>query len=93
MTRDLVKVWRIPPEADLHHRAWDGEHVFFHGAAGDTYRLSEAASAVLLRLMEGPADELALVRDLFFGDEAETQAALADLLAELLRLECVEQAP
>jgi hypothetical protein len=70
MKADPARVWRIPPDADLHHRAWDGEHVFFHGAAGDTYRLSGAASAVLLRLMRAPADEAALARELFPADEA-----------------------
>jgi PqqD family protein of HPr-rel-A system len=96
MTAESARVWRVPPEADLRHRSWDGEHVFYHGAAGDTYRLSEAAAAVLLRLMRGEADEQALFRELLPGDgtdAVEAHRALADLLAELARLECVEPLP
>jgi hypothetical protein len=47
MTPDPARLWRIPPEADLHHREWDGEHVFYHGGAGDTHRFSDTATMVL----------------------------------------------
>lgn len=93
MTSDPARRWRIPPEADLHHREWDGEHVFFHGAAGDTHRFSDAASLVLLRLMEAPADESRLATLLSEAAEtepAEATAALTHILTELAKLEYAE---
>lgn len=93
MTADPGRTWRIPPESELRHRVWDGEHVFFHGAAGDTHRFSEAAALVLLRLMRAPADEAALTAELAGAadvEPAEAATALSDILRELARLEYVE---
>lgn len=93
MTPDPARRWRIPPEADLRHREWDGEHVFFHGATGDTHRFSEAAALVLQRLMAAPADESGLVTllaETAAVEPAEAAAALADILGELARLEFAE---
>lgn len=93
MTSDPARLWRIPPEADLHHREWDGEHVFFHGAAGDTHRFSAAASLILLRLMEAPTDEsslASLLSDAAETEAAEAVAALANILTELANLEYAE---
>jgi PqqD family protein of HPr-rel-A system len=93
MNASSTRTWRIPPEADLRHRVWDGEDVFFHGGSGDTHRLSAAASIVLLRLVEGHADEATLAAELARSagcDPAEAASALADILAELDHLEFVE---
>lgn len=93
MTSDPARLWRIPPEADLRHREWDGEHVFFHGAAGDTHRFSDAAALILLRLMAAPADESGLTTLLAEAAEvepAEAAVALADILMELVNLEFAE---
>ncbi|OYY95221.1 MAG: hypothetical protein B7Y41_01555 [Hydrogenophilales bacterium 28-61-23] len=93
MTSAPSRTWRIPLEADLRHREWDGEHVFFHGAAGDTHRFSEATALILLRLMAAPADQASLARLLAESAEvdlAEAEPALADILAELARLEYAE---
>jgi hypothetical protein len=47
--------WRIPSDADLHGRRWPGEseYVFYHGATGDTHRLSELAGLVIELILEG----------------------------------------
>lgn len=93
MTSDSARLWRIPLEADLRHREWDGEHVFFHGAAGDTHRFSEAAALILLRLMAAPADESCLSRllaEAASADPSEAAAALEDILGELRNLEFAE---
>lgn len=93
MTSTPSRTWRIPLEADLRHREWDGEHVFFHGAAGDTHRFSEAAALVLLQLMHAPADESSLATRLAEAAEVEPLAAasaLTDILRELARLEYAE---
>ena len=93
MTPDPARRWRIPPEADLRHREWDGEHVFFHGAAGDTHRFSDAAALVLQRLMAAPADEsdlITLLAEAAAVEPVEAATALTDILAELARLEFAE---
>ena len=93
MTPDPARRWRIPPEADLRHREWDGEHVFFHGAAGDTHRFSAAAALVLLRLMAAPADEsdlATLLAEAAAVEPVEAAMALTDILGELARLEFAE---
>jgi hypothetical protein len=51
------RYWRIPDQTDLAWRYWDGEYVFHHALSNDTHRLSEAAGAVLLQLMEGGETE------------------------------------
>lgn len=93
MTPDPARLWRIPPEADLHHREWDGEHVFYHGGAGDTHRFSDAAALVLQRLMTVPTDESSLatlLADAAGVVPAEANQALNDILVELARLEFAE---
>lgn len=83
----------MPPEADLRHREWDGEHVFYHGGAGDTHRFSDAAALVLQRLMAAPTDESALATLLAEAagvDPAEANQALTGIMGELARLEFAE---
>lgn len=95
MIFDPDRLWQIPTEADLRHREWDGEHVFFHGAAGDTHRFSEAAAMVLQRLMEEASNEstlAGLLAEAAEVDIAEAQAALGAILDELARLEYAEPA-
>jgi len=95
MPPDPARLWRIPPEADLRHREWDGEHVFFHGGAGDTHRFSEAAALVLQRLMAAPTEESSLATLLAEAaavEPAEAAAALSGILEELVRLEFAEPA-
>lgn len=93
MTPDRTRIWRIPSEADLRHREWDGEHVFFHGATGDTHRFSDAAGLILLQLMSAPADESSLTALMAEAAEVkleEAADALADILRELANLEFAE---
>lgn len=95
MIFEPARLWQIPTEADLRHREWEGEHVFFHGAAGDTHRFSEAAAIVLQRLMEEPSDESTLAGLLAEAAEVDVepaQAALGAILDELARLEYAEPA-
>ena len=90
---DRRTLWQIPPEADVRHREWDGEFVFFHGAGGDTYRLSAVAAVVLLELQAGPSSEAGLADGVVARlglDPSEVAAGLSAVLAELARLEFVE---
>lgn len=93
MTSAPNRTWRIPLEADLRHREWEGEHVFFHGAAGDTHCFSEAAALILLQLMNAPTEEnrlASLLAEAAEVNQAEAETALADILAELAKLEYAE---
>jgi hypothetical protein len=95
MTGSLQR-WQVPRDADLRHREWDDEHVFFHGAAGDTHRLSPAAAVVLLELMAGPCDEARLAEALSeqgMCSLGEAKVALPEIMSELGRIECVERVP
>ncbi|MFZ0106860.1 MAG: hypothetical protein WAK92_08360 [Thiobacillus sp.] len=95
MTPDPSRLWRIPPEADLRHREWDGEHVFYHGAAGDTHRFSEASALILLQLMTAPDMEsnlVTLLSEAAAVEPDEAARALVDILGELARLEFAEPA-
>lgn len=93
MTPDPSRLWRIPPEADLRHREWDGEHVFYHGAAGDTHRFSEASALILLQLIAAPDMEsnlVTLLSEAAAAEPDEAARALVDILGELVRLEFAE---
>ena len=93
MTPDPSRFWRIPPEADLRHREWDGEHVFYHGAAGDTHRFSEASALILLQLIAAPDMEsnlVTLLSEAAAVEPDEAASALVDILGELARLEFAE---
>jgi len=93
MSFSSPRTWRVPPEADPRHRAWEDEDVFFHSGAGDTHRLSAPAALVLSRLMRGPADEATLAAELAAVADCgpdEAGAALAAILEELQRLEFAE---
>lgn len=90
------RTWRVPIDADLRFRVWDGEYVVFHGAAGDTHRLSETAALVLLQLIAAPATEVRLVEFLneaFDGADAESDEILSAVLQQLELIECVEACP
>jgi len=47
--------WRVPPNANLSWRRWPGEHeyLFYHGASGDTHRVSELAGLLMEEILAG----------------------------------------
>lgn len=84
--------WRVPPEANLIWRRWPGEdeYVFYHGAAGDTHRLSELAGMIMERILAGGGDRDALTQWLReLGDETPDDT-LQTLLASLAGLDFIE---
>ncbi len=54
MTRKQTS-WRVPDGAGLRWRSWDGDHVLYHGASGDTHHVSAVAAAALRYLETQPA--------------------------------------
>ncbi|MDO9226215.1 MAG: hypothetical protein Q8K57_17555 [Thiobacillus sp.] len=73
------RFWRIADEAGLVWRYWDGEYVFHHALANDTHRLSEAAGAVLLSLLEGGEQEEAILADACGLDREDLDVILSAL--------------
>jgi PqqD family protein of HPr-rel-A system len=87
--------WKLAGDTVLLSRSWDGEHVVYHPAAGDTHLLGEAAAQVLSLLQVHPADsaELAAVlADYCSPDERAHAAALtAAILTDLQSLGLIEK--
>lgn len=84
--------WRIPAGANLIWRRWPGEdeYVFYHGASGDTHRLSELAGAIMEQAMDAPLDVATLMQWLLEqGDEAP-EATLERVFAGLARIDFIE---
>lgn len=86
--------WRVPPGAQLLWRHWPGEaeYVFYHGAAGDTHRLTEAAGLMLERILAGEGDADGLFRTLQAAGYDLTGDDLAGLLRGLADLDLIEAA-
>jgi len=78
-------VWRIVDDSQLSLRYWDDECVLYHGASGDTHRLSGLVGLLLEQLMRGPASSLALSDAINLHHEDVETA-----LFELTRLGMVE---
>lgn len=84
--------WRIPPSAKLSWRRWpdESEYVFYHGATGDTHRLSELAGMIMEQAMAGPVDTAALMQWLLMQDDSAPEATLDQVFASLSQLDFIE---
>ena len=56
--------WKLAGNSPLLSRSWDGEHVVYHPAAGDTHLLGDAAAQALVLLQAQPAGGVMLAADL-----------------------------
>lgn len=91
-----VPCYRIPPGVEF--QRWHGgeDWVLYHSGTGETLRLSEAALAVLVLLLDaGPMPAASLAAGLNQQLDAPLadgamQSALAEILRVLERHECVE---
>lgn len=86
--------WRVPPHANLLWRRWPGEaeYVFYHGASGDTHRLSELAGLIMERALEGPLDKMELARWLAAEGDPAPLDTLDGIYASLSQLDLLEPA-
>lgn len=86
--------WRVPPNARLLWRRWPGEdeYIFYHGASGDTHRLSELAGLIMERALEGPVERAELARWLADQGDASPQDTLDSVYAGLSQLDLLEPA-
>jgi PqqD family protein of HPr-rel-A system len=84
--------WRVPTGAKLSWRRWPGEdeYVFYHGATGDTHRLSELAGVIIEQALAGPVDSAALLQWLLEQGDAAPEASLDHVFAGLAQLEFIE---
>ena len=94
-THELMSLpthWRIRAGAKLIWRRWPGEdeYVFYHGATGDTHRLSELAGAIMEQALAGPVDSAALMQWLLEQGDSAPEATLDHVFAGLVQLEFIE---
>lgn len=84
--------WRVPPCAKLSWRRWpdESEYVFYHGATGDTHRLSELAGMIMERALAGPVDTAALMQWLLVQGDAAPEATLDQVFTSLSQLDFIE---
>lgn len=73
------RFWRVADQAKLDWRHWDGEYVFHHALANDTHRLSEAAGAVLLHLLDGGEQETSALAEACDLDREDLDVILSVL--------------
>ncbi|MBU1665459.1 MAG: hypothetical protein KKG92_08665 [Gammaproteobacteria bacterium] len=68
-----LRFWRIADQSGLAWRHWDDEYVFHHALSNDTHRLSEAAGAVLVQLLESGETEQATLAEAcgLYGDDID----------------------
>jgi hypothetical protein len=90
----IPRHWRVPAGANLTWRRWpdEEEYVFYHGASGDTYRLSELAGLILEQALTGPVGRADLMRWLQDQDVESPEATLEHVLVDLIRLDLLERA-
>ena len=84
--------WRVPANSNLTWRRWpdEDEYVFYHGATGDTHRLSELAGVIMEQALVGPvisADLTEWLREQ--GDDAP-ETTLDNVFSSLVSLELIE---
>ena len=87
--------WTLAGERALLSRCWDGEHVVYHPAAGDTHLLGDAAVDLLASLDGQALDSEALsdaMRRYCTADESQDVLALTNaMLADLESLGLIER--
>ena len=83
--------WRLL-ETGLRWRAWGGEYVLYHAAAGDTHLLGQAAIEILWRLERGAAS-VAMLAECVAGhcDVDQAHGVVAEILVDLEALDLVAQ--
>ncbi|MEJ2574681.1 MAG: HPr-rel-A system PqqD family peptide chaperone [Gammaproteobacteria bacterium] len=86
------QVWRVPAQANLSWRRWPGEveYVFYHGASGDTHRLSELAGVIMELILEGKGRQPDLLQWLSDQGDTTAETTLARVLEELQKLDFIE---
>lgn len=91
----LPRAWRVPPHAALDWRRWpdENEYVFYHGATGDTHRLSELAGSIMEMALICPVETAALREWLISHGVSAEDNPLDHVLASLAQLEFLEPIP
>ena len=54
-------MWKVIDPCDFRWRFWDGQHVVYNPASGDTHLLNPVAGEALQSIQQSPADVLELV--------------------------------
>lgn len=88
----LPTLWRVPTHAALDWRRWpdENEYVFYHGATGNTHRLSDVAGRIMEQALQGPLDIAALLQWLLTHGDLAAESTLDHVLTGLAQLEFLE---
>ncbi len=88
----LPSHWRVPFHSKLIWRRWpdEDEYVFYHGASGDTHRLSELAGLIMEQALAAPVACATLAEWLREQGDTAPEATLEHVFASLIRLEFIE---
>lgn len=84
--------WRVPAHSKLTWRRWpdEDEYVFYHGATGDTHRLSELAGVIMEQALAGPVNSAALLQWLLEQNDTAPETTLDHVLTGLIQLDFLE---
>ena len=89
--------WQAIDESDLHLRQWEDEVVAYNALSGDTHLITPAAADLLAALLREPSDQASLAPRMATAWEtqpdADLDAAIGQLLAELETLALVSRVP
>lgn len=91
----LAAHWRVPFNANLSWRRWPGEdeYVFYHGASGDTHRVSELAGLLMEEILAGNRTTADALTQWLTEQGIDTpEATLEALFDSLSRLDLIEAA-
>jgi PqqD family protein of HPr-rel-A system len=84
----MASVWRVPEPSGLHWRDWDGEHVVYHEASGDTHRFNDVGALALRLLADRPRTAAHLVDELTSRTPGADRATLGQTVDELIARLC-----
>ncbi len=91
---DRSTKWNVIEPCDFHWRSWDGQHVVYNPASGDTHLLNPIAGQSLQILQQSPADvaELAerVASRLNVPSDRQLVEQVEELVVELNKLGLIE---
>ncbi|MFN2337710.1 MAG: HPr-rel-A system PqqD family peptide chaperone [Gammaproteobacteria bacterium] len=86
MEESTLSVWKVTALGSLHWLDWDGQHLVFDEASGDTHLMDEVGAAVFYCLQQSAGrDEIDLLHDVARLLDIPPDDQLLDQLQEILR--------
>lgn len=95
MSASNATKWAVLAHARLYWQSWEGEHIVYNSASGDTHLLDPVAAQVLQTLQREPMELATLMREvadtLDIDLDDELLAYMEAALSELGKLELVKE--